>query len=129
MQLWIPSQRGLHQDVDLLLGEPRGPNRLETRPGPITDPLHLVALHRERDLDRARIAGDDSEFGAKHSIQKTRRGLGIDTSGATDDQLRVKQILRGAMRRSVPRQHDADLAADAADPVKLVQIEAHLRWV
>ena len=42
-----------------------------------------------------------------------------------DDQIAFEQVFRGLHRRGVPGERETDLAGEAADPVELVEIEAH----
>ena len=57
-------ERDLHQHVELLVAHPIALLRFHARPVPAAHAVDLAALHRERDVDRALVAGDDLEFGA-----------------------------------------------------------------
>ena len=107
-ELRLVLERALHQQRDLLVAQPVRPHRLEARPRPVGDALHLAALDRERDLRGAVVAGDDLELGADQRVVEPRRGLGIDAGDAADDQLLVEQILARSCagrcaRRASPR--------------------------
>ena len=111
--------------VTLLVAQPVRPHRLEARPRPVADALHLAALDRERDLRRAVVAGDDLELGADQRVVEPRRGLRIDPGDAADDQLLVEQVLRGLVRGGVPGERHRGLAVEAAEPVEFVDLEPH----
>ncbi len=81
-------ERQLHQDVDRLVVDPALVRRQHARPRPAAAALHLAALHRQRDVVAARIAGDDLELGAEHAVEDARELIGVGRrAGAADDQL------------------------------------------
>src|SRR5439155_21254178 len=61
-QLFERLEADLDQHVRLLLADPVALLRLHARPVPAAHAVDLAALHRERDVDRALVAGDDLEL-------------------------------------------------------------------
>ena len=58
--------------------------------------MYLVPFHRDQDFARARIAGDDTEFGAEHVVEQHRRIAGRAALGiGAQDHLGGHRLLDG----------------------------------
>ena len=95
--------------------------RRPVRPGAV----HLAALHREMDLRRRLVAGDDLELPAEQLLRQfrivvLRRARRL----RADDHLLGGEIGQRLDRRRVPDIHRLGLAVGAADPVHLDCLEA-----
>ena len=121
----ILRERPLRQHADLLLRDPAGIDRLERRP--VGDgAVHLAALHREVDLRRALVAGDDLELEAEQRDWRAR-GNRTGSSPAPAPPITVSLVRASSSdlrRRGVPDIHHLRLAVRAAEPVELFRIEA-----
>jgi hypothetical protein len=121
-QIGMRPETELNDQVDALLRQHRRHRGLDARPGDCAIALHLVAVHREIDFARARIAGDDFEFSAEGGIGDDRERVG-GASRSADDQLGPERILERLHQCIGARDHHLVLAQRAADPGELAGIE------
>src|SRR5215208_161812 len=123
-QLRLRLERDLHQHVELLVAQPVGLLRLDARPVPAADAVYLAALHGERDVGRAGIAGNDLEFGTCSVIVERRIVAGGATGGAAaDDRLLFLRVLEGLDLGILEGRADAHPAIGGADIDHLGRIE------
>ena len=68
-QLGVRARPDLQQDVELAVADPVRLLRLHARPVPAAHAVDLAALHRERDVERALVAGDDVELRVGRALE------------------------------------------------------------
>ena len=126
-QLRMPSQRDLHQNEDLLLGEPVRLGRLPRCPRIRAASAHLAALHREVDVVAAGIAGDDPELRADQRVHRLgivdRAGGG---AGRADHELPLHHVADRPNAGGVPGIHHVRAVGGVADPEEVAGIELDL---
>src|SRR5262249_29619906 len=109
---------------DRLVVDPALVGRQHARPRPAAASLHLAALHGERDIVAAGIAGHDLELGAEHAVDDARELVGVGgLAGAADDQFLRHDVFQLGDAARLPGDADADLVVGAADPGELVGLE------
>ena len=87
--------------------------------------VRLAALDRQDRFLAADIAGDQLELGAEHLVEHDRPGVGFRArSGAGDDHLLLLHVVDGLERRRAPRDAEADILGDGADPGELAHVVA-----
>src|SRR5262249_56276381 len=64
-ELLVGLEAGVQQQIGLVVADPVGALGLEACPVPAADAVELAALHRERDLGGAAVAGDHVVLGAR----------------------------------------------------------------
>src|SRR5438874_7492079 len=78
---------------------------LDGGPRPAAAPLDLAALHGERDVVAARVAGDELQLGAEDGVHRLREDVGIGArAGAADEDGARVEVLEA---------RDSGLAHDA----------------
>ncbi len=123
-QLGLFLERGLVDDVDLLLRQPLRMPAFQRAPGHAAEPVHLAALHRQHDVVGAVVAGDQLPFGAEHVLVEQRVDIGVGPRPFAPHVDRLLQrVLPGLHRRGRPGETEAHLVGDAAEPVHFRCIE------
>ncbi len=121
-------ERPLRDHVDFLFLHPIAVERQQRRPVGRTVAVDLAAFHREMDVLRAFVAGDDLEFVVEHRVGEHRvvvlRGAGRLRAG---HHFGVGDVGERLHRRGVPHIGHLRFAVGAAEPHHLHRIEAHAR--
>ena len=117
-------QRDLQRDVDLVASQHRLVAAQQTRPRPAAAAVDFVALHRQRDLGAAGIAGDDADRHLEHVAQDGGEYIALGAAArGTDDARLGLHVLQG---RDAGRGHesaDADLLPHAAEPAQFCGVK------
>src|SRR5215208_4465697 len=127
-QLRLRIERDLHQHVELLVADPVALLRLHARPVPTAHAVNLAALHGERDVDGALIAGDDPEFGAGCMIVQGRIiARGAAGGAAADHGLVLLRVLESLYLGILERRADPHAAVGGADISDLGRVKLQVR--
>ena len=87
--------------------------------------MRLAALDRQDRFLAADIAGHQLELGPQHVIEDDGPGIGFRTrAGTGDDHLLLFHVVDGLERRRSPRDAQADVLGDGADPGEAAHVVA-----
>src|SRR5438132_14182396 len=93
---------------------------LDARPRPAAARLDLAALHGERDVVAAGIAGDELHLRAENAVHRLGEEIGIGARAGAADEYRPRvEILELRDAALAPRSADAHLIVRAAEPAEL----------
>src|SRR5438067_5151758 len=107
----------LYNDPDFLVAQPFGFSGLDAAPAVGERALYLATFHRELDVVRRLVAGDDLEFEAEHVARQDGivDARGADAHSAHDD-FGLARVIEGLDRDGVPDIADEWIGGDTADP-------------
>ena len=117
-------QADLHQNMNLLLGNPMGMIALPRSPGVRAAAADLAALHGEVDLVSSRISADDAKLCSKNLVH----GCGVDVTRrrdarCADDQFLRKNILDARYACRVPGIDHVGAVGRVSEPAEASCIE------
>src|SRR5215467_12858404 len=103
---------------------------LQAPPRNVRNALDFATLNGEHDLSRAVVSRDNLELRSQQGIIQPWCRFGIDADDPANDQLPLQQVFRSSMRRRcIPCQCYSNLAVEAGEPMKLVDLKASARRV
>src|SRR5207247_8308100 len=113
-----------HQELDGAILDPLRVVALDRGPRPATARLDLAALHRERDVVAAGVAGDELQLRAEDGVHRLREHVGIGAGpGAADEDGARVEVLEARDAGLAPRRAHAHLVVRAAEPAELRGLE------
>ena len=129
-QFRIGLEPDLHQDVELVVAQPVRLLRLGARPVPAAHAVDLAALHGERDVGGALVAGHDVELGAGGVIVQIAVVAGRAAGrGRAQDGLLPAGVIEGLDLGGLVGAADARAGIGGADIDHLGGIELRVRLV
>src|SRR5437763_15948716 len=97
---------------------------LDGGPRPAAARLDLAALHGERDVVAAGVAGDELQLGAEDGVHRLREDVGIGArAGAADEDGARVEVLEARDSGLAPRRAHAHLVVRAAEPAEFRGLE------
>src|SRR5216683_5575317 len=117
-------QSRLDDDVDRFVVEPVGMAALQGAPGQPAESVDLSALHGERDIIGARIAGDQLGFGAEDVSVQLREHVRIGTRTLAAERGRLgEKVIPRPDPGGAPGDAEARILGNAAEPGEFRSVE------